>query len=440
MYSLKILLAIFIGLFVHIELSAQFKFDRKLFVDSGWASTSVNTVVFRKNSIVSFENSQYVSYYNKDAFVVVASRGIQKDSFHLNITKLKGNVYDAHNSISLGIDGNMLLKLAWDHHNSPLKYSPGLIKGVPWFDKIMPMTGKREEKVTYTEFYTLPGKRMLFLYRDGASGNGNLAIKRFEGSTFTWEDVQPNLIDGEGKRNAYWQACVDNDGTIHLSWTWRETADVATNHDICYAKSMDAGQTWTKSDGSLYKIPIKPEDAEYVARVPMKSELINQTSITTDENNIPFIASYWATGKDSIPQYHVLYKNGNGWQDINGRFRKTRFSLSGTGTKRIPISRPQVLAWKEGKAKKIAIIFRDKELGGRLAIASGRVGSASKWSIRYFSEEDLGAWEPSYDTELWRTQRRLHLFVQKTGQTDGEKVESIGPQPIWLYELSLQKR
>ena len=43
--------------------------------------------------------------------------------------------------------------------------------------------------------------------------------------------VQDVLIDGEDERNAYWQLYVDEAGTIHLSWVWRETWMVETNHE-----------------------------------------------------------------------------------------------------------------------------------------------------------------------------------------------------------------
>lgn len=60
--------------------------------------------------------------------------------------------------------------------------------------------------------------------------------------------VQNNLIDGENERSAYWQICVNKKG-IYLSWVWRESWDVSTNHDICYAFSADWGQTWKNPMG-----------------------------------------------------------------------------------------------------------------------------------------------------------------------------------------------
>ena len=55
---------------------------------------------------------------------------------------------------------------------------------------------------------------------------------------------------------------------MHLSWCWRETFDVATNHDLCYARSADGGNTWTRSDGTPYQIPINADTAEYALRIP----------------------------------------------------------------------------------------------------------------------------------------------------------------------------
>ena len=66
----------------------------------------------------------------------------------------------------------------------------------------------------------------------------------YDAETQTWQRLHDNLISGENQRNAYWQACVGADGTLHVSFNWRETWGVETNHDICYAKSEDGGETY----------------------------------------------------------------------------------------------------------------------------------------------------------------------------------------------------
>ena len=46
-------------------------------------------------------------------------------------------------------------------------------------------------------------------------------------------------------------------------------------------------------------------------------------------------------------------------------------------------------------------------------------------------------WEPSHDTELWKKQRKLHLFVQHTRQGDGERTAEIEPQMIYVLETNM---
>ena len=327
-----------------------------VYVDSGWANNSVNTVVFRKNSLCTYQNTQYISFYNKDAVVVLGKRKLGTKKWNLVTTNFKGNAADAHNSISIITDGNGYLHLAWNHHNSQLHYSKSIEPGSLQMTEEFAMTAISENNVTYPEFYLLPNGNLLFLYRDGASGQGNLVINRYDTKENKWQQLHKNLIDDEGQRNAYWQACIDKKGTMHLSWVWRSSADVASNYDLCYAKSTDGGLTWKNSANKKYSLPISAATAEYVCRIPQKSELINQTSMFADENGNPFIASYWKDKDDFIPQYHIAYNMKRKWQIQNTGFRKTAFSLSGMGIKHIPISRPQIVSYKRGAV----LIFRDE--------------------------------------------------------------------------------
>ena len=50
---------------------------------------------------------------------------------------------------------------------------------------------------------------------------------------------------------------------------------------------------------------------------------------------------------------------------------------------------------------------------------------------------EVGLWEPSYDTELWLKKKQLHLFVQKTGQGDGEKTENLPAQMVKIVKVKL---
>lgn len=405
-------------------------------VANGWANNSVNTVIFRKNSLTSFRGYQYIAFYDSAQNVVLGKRKTGSSLWQLQVTQYKGNASDAHNSISIIADGSGYLHLAWDHHNVSLRYARSVAPGSLQMSDKMPMTGLIESKVSYPEFYRMPNGDLLFLYRNGASGNGSLVMNRYDLKTSTWIQVQQNLIDGENKRNAYWQACVDAKGSIHLSWVWRETGDVASNHDLCYARSDDGGLSWQRSDGTKYQLPINAANAEYICRIPQQSDLINQTSITTDHQGQPMIATYYKEATDSVPQYHLIFLNKNKWQVLNTGFNKSPFHLGGTGTKRIPVSRPQVISWKENKKTAAAIIFRDAGRGDLVSIAINHDIHNSNWKVQDLVKEPVGSWEPSFDTNLWSDKKVLSLFIQKTEQIDGEGKADIPAQMVKVLDCT----
>ena len=400
----------------------------------GWANNSVNTVIFRKNSLVTYKDEQYAAYYNNDQVLVLAKRKSGSANWQVVTTQYKADATDAHKDISIMVDGAGYLHVAWGHHNQTLNYARSIKPGSLILSAQQSMTGVNESKVSYPEFYHLPAGDLLFVYRDGGSGNGNLVLNRYNVGSQKWVNVQRNLIDGEGKRNAYWQMCIDKKGTIHISWVWRESPDVASNHDMCYAHSDDGGLSWKKSTGERCAVPITAANAEYARIIPQHSELINQTSMFADDKGNPFIATYWRDSSAAVPQYHIIYKAGAIWQVADLGFRRTAFSLGGVGTKRIPISRPQIIAWKKNGKQSAALIFRDAERGDRISVAVNTNLQSTNWQISDLTAAPVGEWEPTYDTELWKNKKVLNLFIQQVTQIDGEGKASLAPTKVQVLE------
>lgn len=405
-------------------------------VGEAWASNSINTVVFRKNALVSFGQFQFIAYYNQDGFVVLGKRKLSDSLWQLHTTKYKGHIKDAHNSISIAIDGDGFLHMAFDHHVNQLHYCKSKEPLSMELTELMPMVGDLENKVTYPEFYALSTGDLLFLYRDGASGNGNLVLNTYQTKTKQWRRLQTNLIDGQGQRNAYWQACTDQLGRMHISWVWRESPDVASNHDMNYAVSKDGGVTWQKSNGEPYKLPINISNAEKIATIAPASELMNQTSMCVDETAHPIIATYWK-GIYGVPQYQIIYLQNSKWQVKDLGILKTKFSLSGAGTKSIPISRPQVVSWGKGNKTAVGIVFRDNARGVGASFAYSYLQPKAPVQVLDLYAQNLGAWEPTLDIELWKHDKNLNLFLQQVQQVDGEGLQLIAPQMIRVWEGSV---
>ncbi|TDG36184.1 neuraminidase [Pedobacter changchengzhani] len=405
---------------------------------NAWAKNSVNTVIFRRNSLVTFKETQYIAYYDENKNVVLGKRNIHDKNWELKVTPYKGDATDAHKSISIMVDGDGYLHMSWGLHGGPFNYCKSVSPGSLELTPKMSMTGFKEKSVTYPEFYRLANGNLLFLYRDGGSGNGSLMLNSYDLKTKKWSTIQDGWINGEGARSPYWQMVIDHKGAIQISWVWRESGDVATNHDMCYAKSEDEGVTWKKSTGENYKLPITAATAEYALIIPQKSDLINSTAIAVDENNSPYTVSYWKNKDDSIPQYRLIYKKDNEWKTQQISQRKMPFSLSGGGTKRIPISRPLLIVTEKNNKKQVYVFFRDEERGNKVSVAYSKDVDSGKWKFENLTCTSVGLWEPTYDTELWKDKKILNLFVENVEQGDGETTKELTGQKAAVLEWKIK--
>ncbi|MFB9110967.1 BNR repeat-containing protein [Flavobacterium gyeonganense] len=410
------------------------KSSKEIPVGLGWSNNSVNTVKFRKNAVTTFKDLQFTAYYDADGSVVLGKRKLNSANWEIVKTPYTGHAKDAHNSISIAVDGDGYLHVSWDHHDTKLRYAKSKSPLSLDLDREESMTGIAEQKVTYPEFYNLPNGNLLFLYRSGSSGRGNMIINSYSVKDKKWSQIQSNLLNGEDKRSAYWQAKVDKKGTIHLSWVWRESWDVSTNHDICYARSFDGGLTWEKSNGEKYNLPITVASAEIAWKIPEKSSLINQTSMTADENGNPYIANYWS--ENNIPQFQIVYLENGIWKKSNTGFRQTSFSLGGGGTKKIPISRPDLLIKEEEKNRYLYLLFRDSERENKVSMAYTNLCENSNWKVTDLTSASIGEWEPNYDISLWEKQKKLHIFLQNVHQVDGEGLAKSEPTMVRILEVN----
>lgn len=407
---------------------------RRMPLGEGWARTQVNCAIF-SHPLASDARQQYAAWYDGKSELMLARRRWGAARWRIRATGLTGNTRDAHNGIALGIDGAGTLHMAWDHHNHPLRYVRTAAPGSLDLTGKQPMTGELEERVTYPEFFPLRGGDLLFLYRLGASGNGITILKRWHVGDQRWSTVQPKLIDGQGGRNAYTNGiAIDAKGTWHLSWCWRETPDVVTNHDICYARSNDEGRTWETSAGKRYSLPMTQDSAEVVLPLPQRSGLINQTSMAVTPDGLPRIATYFRPAGAPAPQYHLVWFDGRRWLAESLGARKMDFVLEGPGSRSSPFSRPLALVSRSGRTW---VVFRDEERGNGVALAcSERLGEAP-WTFQDLSTGELGRWEPCHDLGAWARTETLCLFLQRVGQGQRETPVGLDPTPVEILETRL---
>jgi hypothetical protein len=347
-----------------------------------------------------------------------------------------GKVADAHNGAVLGVSPDGILHLAYDHHNNPLHYRASRRPGdIHSFGPEQPMTGQLEERVTYPQFVNAPAGTLYFFYRDGRSGNGRLCLNRYDAERHTWHALHHPLIDGLDRCNPYWwRPAFGPDGAMHLAWCWRDTPNAATNHDICYARSDDGGATWRRSTGDPQPLPITPENADVVDPVPAGANLLNQCAAAVDAAGHPHLAHYQddATG---VPQYMQLWHDGTGWRRASVSARETPFTLAGSGSLRIPISRPEIAIAPDGA---IWLITGGEEAGDAVRLYHGGQ-EGEDWQVQDLPVGALGNWEPTYDVNRWRRDGILSLFILPVRQGDHETTTAQPPQTAAVLEVALEE-
>lgn len=403
---------------------------------AGWARSSVNAVIFRERGLVTHGDTRLAAYYDPDGRVILARRR-PGEHWTTRRTRYSGDVADAHNAISIAVDGNGVLHMAWDLHDDTLRYVRGTGPGELALTDPLPMTGRHEDQVSYPQFYRLDDGDLLFLYRSGGSGAGDVMLDRYDTDEDRWMPVHHPLIDGGGERSAYVnRLALDRDGGLHLSWTWRESWDVATNHDILYAYSPDGGRSWQRSGGEAYALPITAPDAEVAVSVPQGRSLINQTTMAVDGRGRPHIASYWRPEGTDGPTYHHVWHDGARWNVEPVGQRHGSFDLAGAGTRRIPISRPLILT---GPDDSMYMVFRDFERGGGVSVTASSAAAGSDWRVAELYRPALGLWEPVHDPVAWRATGTLRLLIQHVGQGQGETLEALPPQPVKVLEWNARR-
>jgi hypothetical protein len=411
--------------------------SRRIPIGNAYAATQINATIFRVSAVTSAGPFQYVTYYNERGEGVIARRRLPSTRWESVTLPIRSNVRDAHNGIMLGVSSDGILHVAYDHHVSPLHYRRSARPhDIHSFGKEIAMTGKTERQVTYPQFVQSPEGDLYFFYRDGSSGSGNLCLNRYDAARKTWKALKHPLVDGQGRCNPYWwRPSFGPDGSLHLAWCWRESGDARTNHDICYIRSKDNGETWQSVTGRALKLPLTPQSAPIADRIPMGSNLINQCTSAVDRQGHPHLAHYQndASGR---PQYTHLWHDGKRWVRNVVSHRKGTFSLSGGGTLRIPLSRPEIAITRQGT---VYFITRDSDAGGGIRLYRSHGKDYTRWDPLNVTppRENLGEWEPSYDTARLQKEGVLSLFVLPVSQGNHETVTGRSPSRAFLLEMEL---
>jgi len=280
-------------------------------VDSVWAA---NRVVFALHTV---GQRQFVAYYDRNRMMAVASRDINSHQWQKTILPSR-LMWDSHNYVALGIDEQGFIHVSGNMHTHPLSYFRSeKTYDVSHMVELNEMVGQDEQSVTYPKFFYDNMGRLLFSYRSGTCGNGNILVNRYQPENGQWvRHLATPLFEGaqeNDKRAAYHTYTKDSEGNFHFVWMWRWTPMVETCHQLCYATSPDLIH-WKNAAGKRVSLPFRPDNEQVIVdHTPSKGGMHNSRyQIILTKNGNPVIG-YVKYDEKGLTQLYLARFKGEQW-------------------------------------------------------------------------------------------------------------------------------
>ena len=379
-----------------------------------YANSSINTSVFRQQSILALGDGRHaVSYFDEvgDACIdVLSATNVRIRSIRVDPLIERRLLADGHCSINLGLSADGRVHFIYGAHGTLPVYgsialavlldvsSPARIGGSPW-----PRT------ITYPQFYRVGDELQLWFRSDP---DNTIQFVRYDPSTGTLAASPVLVLAANGLEGPYMNQLAQLNNRLALSWVYRvpSTDGIVRNEGLYVAMSDDAGVTWKTRAGATLAIPIERSALAPEIALSSSFQPLNQTSSCFAPDGTLYV-SFYAKDTAGLHQVHVARFGAPGAPVVEAvSDNAERYDLAGAGTLSLPLSRPQVVA----SDTHVHTIYRQ---AGALVVASReRAVASGPWSATRHNAGDLGVWEPTFCRETWESMQRLLVFVQQVRQ------------------------
>jgi len=390
--------------------------------------SNCNSLPFTQDALVTDGDRQYAIWISgAERAPLIAERALADGGWSepVDLQKLPGSPFnlptklDPHHSYALGVDALGRVHVAGNVHNEPLRYmrsEPGDLSR--WSAE--PMIGEEEASVTYPAFVRLPDGSLLFVFRNGRAGLGDVYLNRLLPEAGSWERLGV-LVDGRSTGESPYlnHIAVSAAGALHVSGCFREQGGgAAGNRDVWHMLSDDGGTSWRSVAGEPLKLPLGHHSVPIAVPTPSSgSGLVNQTGMDVDPAGNPHIA-FFRYDESGATQIAHAWHGGDRWQTRDVTALTHRMDTE-TPIVDASVARPAVACMADGE---VWAIFRAAHdgYGGRAACVRCTPGEELRETT--ICEGDLGTWEPSFDSAALRQRDELHLLLTVAPPYDAERL------------------
>jgi hypothetical protein len=376
-----------------------------------------NSMSQAQDSIVTVGDVQYAVWSNAARHPMIGKRILPDGPWStVDLTTAPGFIsattaLDEHNCYSIAVDADGHIHISGNMHGDWLRYAistnphdlsswtAGKMLGTPG----LPETAS-ERLVSYPKFFQHADGTLFFLYRNGASGNGDWFLNRYDTATKTWTRVV-KLFDGiSASESAYLDnVVVTADGTFHISYQWRPNGgSTADTNDLSYVRSTDKGETWESVVGAEVVVPITHAGSP---RVLAATGFQNSCGLSVDTDGHPHIVNFIDEGAVNWQVRHH-YWDGAAW------VHETVTKWTTTGTAWTP--RPRIISAANGRTY-VLVTYRYEGWAGKVWAIDVTPGTPRyKFPI---ADVDLRDSEVTFDSRAIQESNTLHLLVTPSSAT-----------------------
>lgn len=331
---------------------------------------------------------------------------------------------DPHHSYSLGVDARGGLHVAGNDHNEALRYVCSEPSD-PTRWRAGKMVGADEERVTYPAFASMPDGTLLFFYRDGRAGHGDIYLNRLPTGGERWQRIGM-LVGGRGSDESPYlnHVAVGRDGALHVSGCFRSKGGAAANRDVWHAASDDGGKAWRSAAGEPLGLPLTHQTVPVVVPTPPRgSGLVNQMGAAVDAAGRPHV-SYFHYDEAGATQIALASHDGARWHSRDIAILTHRMETD-TPIVDASVARPQIAPTADGDVWALVRATHDAR-AGRLSCIRCTPEKPLLETTLY--DGDLGTWEPTLDSRALRERDELHLLLTPAPPYPVGEVGTVDPR------------